>query len=123
MSFIYRIIFGIFLNALALFVMIRVVDGITYTGGIKFFVIGGLVIGVLNLFVKPFVKLASLPAMFFTGGLVLFLVNAVILWLLVYVLKVADFRDTSIVFANFSSYVIGGLVFGFVNWTENLLVK
>jgi len=123
MGFIKKIILGIVLNGLALYVLILLVDEIAFTGGLKFFVLGGVGIGVLNTVIKPVLKVVSLPVIFLTGGLFLIVINAGILWFLSYFLGVIEFRDVTLTFPNIGSYAIGGLVFGVVNWAEHLVIK
>jgi putative membrane protein len=123
MGIIKKIIIGIVLNGLALYVLTLLVDEITYTGGLKFFVLGGIVIGILNTIVKPILKVISLPIIFLTGGLFLIAINAGLLWFLSYFLGVIEFRDVTLIFPNIGSYAIGALVFGVVNWAEHLVIK
>jgi len=99
------------------------VEEIAYTGGIKFFILGGLIVGILNTVIKPILKVISLPVIFLTGGLFLIVINAGLLWFLSYFLGVIEFRDVTLAFPNIGSYAIGGLVFGIVNWAEHLVIK
>ena len=112
---------GILANGFALYFVTQLVEGITYTGGILFFVVSGLLLGLLNLIVKPILKIISLPFIFITGGLFLVVINVAILWFLTYFLDIAQFRDLSLDFQNYSSYVIGAVVFGIINWVVNLI--
>lgn len=123
MSLIYKPIFSILLNALSLFLLLKFVPEITFTGGIWFFVIGGVILGLLNLFVRPFLKLLSLPLVFLTGGLFLIVINGFILWFLSYFMGVLNFYDVALVFPNFISYAIGAVVFGVINFATNLFFK
>lgn len=123
MGFIKKIVLGIILNGLALYVLTMLVEEITYTGGVKFFILGGLVVGILNTVIKPILKVISLPVIFLTGGLFLIVINAGLLWFLSYFLGVIEFRDVTLVFPSIGSYAIGGLVFGIVNWAEHLVIK
>jgi len=123
MGFIKKIIVGIVLNGAALYFLMQVVEEITYTGGIAFFIMGGVVVGILNLFVKPIFKIITFTLIFLTGGVFLIIINAVILWFLSYFLGVIEFRDVALTFPNTGSYVIGGLVFGLINWAEHLIIK
>ncbi|MFA6917508.1 MAG: phage holin family protein [Candidatus Gracilibacteria bacterium] len=123
MGFIKKIILGIVLNGAALYFLTRVVEEVTYTGGIRFFIIGGLVVGLLNTIVKPIFKIVTFPLIFLTGGVFLIVINAAILWFLSYFLEIIAFRDVTLTFPNLGSYVIGGLVFGLINWAEHLIIK
>lgn len=123
MKFILKVLLGVVLNAGALYAVIRFVDGVTYTGGIMFFVLGGIFVGLVNLFAKPVLKAIALPFIFITGGLFLIVINGAVLWFLSYFLDVIQFRDVALTFPNLGSYAIGALVFGIVNWFENLILK
>ena len=123
MMTIYRIIIGILVNAGALYAVTEFVDGVTYTGGITFFIIGGILVGLINAIAKPVIKVLSLPFIFITGGLFLIVINAGVLWFLSYFLGVIEFRDVSLLFPNLGSYAIGAVVFGLVNFIENLFLN
>lgn len=123
MGFILSPIINIAINGGTLYLLTRLVEDITYTGGFKFFVIGGVVLGVVNLVVRPLLRIVSLPFMFLTGGLFMIVINVVILWFLSYFLSIAEFREVTLVFQNTSSYVIGAIVFGVINWTSSLIIK
>lgn len=123
MGFLTKPFVGIAINGGALYLLLMIVEEIQYTGGFKFFLLGGIVVGLLNFFVKPIIKAFSMPAIVLTGGLFLIVVNALILWFLKYFFSVMEFRDVTLVFPNFSSYVIGAVVFGVINWTLHLIIK
>ena len=123
MSFVLKIIFGIAVNALALYGLTVVTPEVMVSGGLKFFIVGGVVLGAANVFIKPIIKILSLPLIFLTGGLFLIVINALMLWFLSYFLQVAQFQDLAISFPTFGSYVIGSLVFGLINWLVGLILK
>lgn len=123
MGLIFSPIINIVVNGIALYLLIHFVPDITYTGGFVFFVLGGLILGIINTIIKPIVKLISLPFIIISGGLVMILINIGVLWFLSYFFTVAAFRDVTLVFPNWSSYVIGAIVFGIINWISNFLIK
>ena len=123
MTFLKRAALGILLNGLALFILVKVVPEITYGGGVKFFLIGGLFFGVVNYLVKPLIKLLSLPIVILTGGLFLVVINAAILWAFAFFISAIQFRDVVLVFPNLGSYVVGAIVFGIINWGLHLFIK
>ncbi len=123
MGIIKKAILGVVLNGAALYFLTYLVEEISYTGGFKFFVLGGIVVGLINTFVKPFLKLISLPAIFLTGGLFLIVINAFVLYFLSYFLDIVQFRDVTLSFPNTGSYVIGAIVFGVINWAQHLIIK
>lgn len=112
---------NLILNALCLYAVIHYVDGVTYTGGWWFFLIGGVSMGVINSIIKPIIKIISLPLIFLSGGLFLIVINGFLLWFLSYFLSVAAFKDVAITFPNLGAYVIGAVVFGLVNFITNLI--
>lgn len=114
---------GVLVNGLTLWLLTFLVSDIQYTGGLKFFILGGIVIGLINFFVKPFLKLLSLPLVIVTGGLFLIVINMGILWFLSYFISVINFQDITLVFPNFLTYVIGAIVFGVINWILNQIIK
>jgi len=111
------------LNSLALYGLTFIVEEITYTGGAKAILLGGLILGFINFFVKPLIKVLSLPLVFLTGGLFLIVINAGVLWFLQYFFEIAKFRDVAFYFPNSGSYVIGAIVIGVLNWALHLLIK
>lgn len=115
-------VFGTIVNAIALFLLADIVSGIEYTGGLKFLVLGGFFLTIINLTLKPILKLLSLPIVVMTGGLVYIVINVVILWFMGYFFDVLAFQDVSLVFQSFESYVIGALVFGVLNWAQSLIL-
>ena len=123
MGFILSPIINIAINGGALYLLTYIVDGIIYTGGFKFFVLGGLVLGLLNWVVKPLLKIIALPLTFLTGGLFLIVINVIILWVLSYFLEVADFQDVTLAFSVWTDYVIGAIVLGVINWTSSFITK
>ncbi len=123
MNFILKPIIGIALNGGILYLLTYLVEDISYTGGLKFFVIGGVVLGLINLFIKPLIKLASMPAFILSGVLFLIVANVGVLWVLEYFLNIAQFQDVTLSFPNLGTYVIGAIVFGVINWTANIFVK
>lgn len=123
MDFITKPIWSILLNAFVLWFLTLVVTDIQYTGGLHFFVLGGVVLGLVNFFMKPLIKVLSLPFVILSGGLFLIVINMFVLWFLSYFIGIIEFRDVTFVFPNWATYVIGAIVFGITNWLLNLIIK
>lgn len=66
-------------NAAALWVATRFVDGISFTGTVPALLGVAFVFGVVNTLVKPIVQFFSFPVIFLTLGLFLLVINAVML--------------------------------------------
>lgn len=74
-----RLLIRLLINAAALWVAARWVTGITYTGSAAGLVGVALVFGVVNVFLKPLLKLFSLPVLILTLGLFTLVINALML--------------------------------------------
>jgi putative membrane protein len=112
------------INAVALWVATVVVDGITVdaatTGGeVLIIVVVAAVFGLVNLFVKPIVKLLSLPLYILTLGLFTFVVNALMLLLTSWL---AGLLDIPFDVDGFWTAVLGALVISVVSWLLNVLL-
>ena len=117
-----KILLGIVLNSLALFAVTKMIADLQFTGGFMFFLIGGVIIGVLNTFVKPLMKLLSFPIVMVTAGLFSFVINVIIFWLTVKVLNGIHFSDVTVTVGSVWTYFIAALVFGIINWILHILV-
>ena len=76
-----KIIIGILVTAAALWLTTEVVPGIHIESSLASFLIVAAVFGLVNAFVKPIVKLLSLPVTILTLGLFLLVINALMLML------------------------------------------
>ncbi|QES49131.1 hypothetical protein DEJ50_16275 [Streptomyces venezuelae] len=109
-------------NAAALAVAIWLVSGITLTGastGDKAIalILVALVFGLVNLIVKPVVKLLSLPLFILTLGLFTLVVNALMLMLTSWL---AGKLNIEFHVEGFWSAVVGALIISIVSWAVNL---
>ena len=75
------IFIGLFANILGLFLAQLWVAGFVVLGGWRAYLIAGIVLGLLNLIVRPILKVITFPLILITLGLFLIVINAVILWL------------------------------------------
>ena len=69
------------INAAALWVAIRLVPGVSFTGEWWRLFAVALMFGVLNVSVRPVLVLLTLPVLLITLGLFTFVLNAFMLWL------------------------------------------
>lgn len=119
---IHKIIVGIVLNGLALYLVTKFIPDVQYTGGIAFFALGGIVIGTLNTFVKPLMKLLSFPFILVTAGLFILLINAILFWLTMQAVNAISIADISVNITSPWTYLWGAVVFGLVNWILHILI-
>ena len=118
------LIVRILVNAVALWIATLVVDGVdvdaSTTGGeVLTIVVVATVFGLINLFIKPIVKLLSLPLYIITLGLFTLVVNALMLLLTSWI---AGLFNVPFDVDGFWPAVLGGLVISVVSWLLNVLL-
>lgn len=107
-----KIIFSIILNAFILFVMAYLLwpnfnmwleSWIIVVWWRKTYLIWGIIIGLVNITIKPILKILSIPLFFVFFGLVAFILN----WI---ILKIFDYIINEILQIPSVSYTINGIV-------------
>ncbi|NLU69603.1 phage holin family protein [Streptomyces sp. HNM0574] len=111
-------------NAAALAVATWLVGDIALTGadtGEKTLtlIVVALIFGVVNVIVKPIVKLFSLPLLILTLGLFTLVINALMLLLTSWL---SDKLDLSFHVEGFWTAVLGGLIISIVSWALNMVL-
>jgi len=111
-------------NAGALAVAVWLIDNITLTGDstgkqVATLLLVALIFGLVNVVVKPVVKLLSLPLLILTLGLFTLVVNALMLLLTSWL---ADKVDLSFHVEGFWTAVLGGLIISIVSWALNIVL-
>ncbi|CAJ1494506.1 phage holin family protein [[Mycobacterium] kokjensenii] len=116
------------LTGLALWIVTKIVPGITFVGGETtvqragiIFVVA-LIFGLVNAFVKPVVQLLSIPLYILTLGLFHIVVNALMLWITAWItdntthwgLHIDQFWWTA---------VWGAIVLSLVGWVLSLVLR
>jgi len=112
----FRAIAQVVLNGLAIVLVARLVPGIEYQGDIGYLLLTGLVVGLVNLLVKPIVTLLSLPFIVLSLGLFYLVINALMLYL------VAGLLDGLTVQGCIPA-LLGGLILALLNWIIRLAVE
>lgn len=74
-------IIGILVTAAALWVTTELVPGIRIESSVGAFLIVAVIFGLVNAFIRPVIKLLSLPVTILTLGLFTFVINALMLML------------------------------------------
>jgi len=111
-----RIIIQILSNALAIAVADKLVPGIDFGGDILSYLIAGLVLGLINFFIKPVLKIISFPLIIISLGLFSLVINMFILWLL-------DWFIPELAIIGFWAYFGGAIVISAVNIFVSVSVK
>lgn len=107
------IVLAIVFNAVGLWAT-TFVPGITYNGNPVTLLLGGAILGLFNLIVRPVALLISLPLLIVTLGLFYFVLNGVLLW--VVSLLIPGYFVGGLV-----PGILGALVLTLVNWVLGAL--
>jgi len=103
-----RFVFGLFSNALALWLAAYVVSGFFLEQTVTTYIEVTVVFTLLNLFIRPFLKLLLSPLIIITLGLGVVVVNALMLYIL-------DWALSSVTIAGLVPLVYATLIIGAVN--------
>ncbi|MDY7092315.1 MAG: phage holin family protein [Acidobacteriota bacterium] len=109
------IVLQIIINGLALWLAAYLVPGIVYSGNIVYLLFAGLVMGLVNILIKPVVTLLSLPLIILTLGLFYLVVNGLMLALVATLLPGLTVQGCM-------PAILGGIVIGVFNWVVRGLV-
>lgn len=104
-----RALLQIVLNGFALWLASELIPGIHYTGDLLYLLLAGLVLGLINLLVKPIVSFFSFPLIVVTLGLFYLVINGLVLLL-------ADSLLEGLQIDGCAPAILGGLVIAAVNW-------
>lgn len=74
-----RLIIHVLSNSLGIWAAARLVHGIHFEGDWIWLILSGAVLGLINFFVKPVVKIISLPLIWLTLGLFTIVINVLML--------------------------------------------
>lgn len=91
-------------------------SGITYERRFGVIVVAGLVLALVNLFIRPLVVLLSLPAILLSLGLFMLVVNGLMVWLV-------SKLYTPLHITNLWAAIFAGVVIGLVNYLVTTIVE
>lgn len=91
---------------MALFVVTQALGGVKVNGGLTTYIIGGIVLSILFLLVKPILSIVTLPLNIITLGLFSFVINAIILYLLTILVPNVSISAFTFSGASFWGFVI-----------------
>jgi putative membrane protein len=109
MRFARRLLYLWIINVFALWLCDKLIDGIVFTGNFGTLVVAGLVFALVNMLLKPVVKLLAIPLILITLGIALFFINILMLYITDWI--VSGFDITHFGAAVWATIVIWG-----VNW-------
>lgn len=122
-------------NAVALWISTLLLSGVTLEGSVPadsfladigttgqqavYFLLAGAVLGVVNMFVRPIVKVLSFPFYLLTLGLFFIVVNALMIMLTAWI---TGHFDLSLMVGSFWWALVAGIIVGLVNWFLEVLL-
>jgi len=75
-GFLVKIVSGV----LGLWIAVSFVPGVEFTGSLKSLAIAGILLGLVNFFIKPLLKIITLPIRMLTLGLFGIIINVAMVW-------------------------------------------
>jgi putative membrane protein len=109
----FRMILKIAVYALAIWLAVRLIDGLSFDGTAWALLGIAVILAIVNAVVKPIVKVLSFPVVLVTLGLFLLVINALMLWLTV---RISDALDLGLASDGFGATFLGALVISIVVW-------
>jgi len=76
-----KLIFQAIAATAALWLAVRFVPGVEFVGEIKYLVLAGVALGIINFFIKPILNLITLPLRVITFGLFSLIINMALVWI------------------------------------------
>lgn len=111
-----HILFSVAFNALILYAIQHFLSpGVTAEGGWQLYIAGGIVLGLLNVFVKPLLKILGFPFVLMTFGLFLLVINGIILLLLEKIIHALNIAWVSYVINGWANFAIAVAIFTVFN--------
>ena len=107
------------INAIALWLATRLIDGISFDGEMIFLLLVALIFGVVNAIVKPVLIFLTFPFLIVTLGLFLLVLNGAMVWLTG---AISDAADLGFHVSGFRAAFLGGLVVSVVSFVLSLMV-
>lgn len=107
------LVLHLLLSTLAVVIMANVVPGVEVDGWMAALIVA-IVLGIINILLRPLLMLISLPINILTLGLFSFVINALLLMLAATIV-------TGFGIASFWSALLAGIVLALINWFFGLI--
>jgi len=132
-----RTILSILANSVGLWLVDYLLEGVCFveavaescpvepTVSLLVFAVAGFLLGILNLFVKPFLKIIALPITFLTAGLFLFVVNGFVFALFVWMVNSLGIESLKIIVSEpaWVNYLYSAIILGAFNFSTHWLIR
>lgn len=89
---------------------------ISYDDRISAVAIGGLILAIVNMVIKPVLVIFSLPAIVFTLGLFMVVINGLTVWL-------ASLLYSPLEVSSFWAAIFAGIIIGLVNYLLTVILE
>ena len=110
-------------NALILYLIKAFLPGVQATDTWQFYFAGGVILGILNSFIKPVLKLLGFPFLIMTFGGFILVINAIILALFEKILALLHIANASFSFGGFANFIIAVVIFTLFNTIFGVFIK
>ena len=74
------LIWNIIATTLGFWLAVKFIPGVEFTGEIKYLIFAGVFLGLINFFIKPVLKIVTLPLKILTFGLFGLVLNMILVW-------------------------------------------
>ena len=118
-----KLFFSIAANAGILFAITYFLPEVTATGGWKLYLVGGVVLGMLNAFIRPILKFFGFPFILLTFGLFILVINAAILALFEKIITVLNVSGVAFATGGFANFAIAVVIFTVFNTLYGVFFK
>lgn len=115
MSFIIKIL----ATAAAVWVAVRLVSGLEFSGDLVALLAIAVILGVVNALARPIVTFLSLPLVLLTLGLFLLIINGLMFALTI---RISDALDLGLASTGFGATLIGAIIVTVVSWIGDALL-
>ena len=75
-----KLLFQIIAGTLSFWLAVKFVPGVEFIGETKYLFLAGAVLGLINFFIKPFLKMITLPLRILTLGVFSLIINMLMVW-------------------------------------------
>jgi len=76
----FRLIFQMLAGTISLWLAVKYVPGVEFTGEMSYLIMAGAALGLVNFFIKPLLKIITLPLRMLTLGLFSWVINMLLVW-------------------------------------------
>lgn len=99
---------------LGIFLAQRYVSGVEFAGNWQILVLAGIILGLINFFIKPILKVITLPLRILTFGLFGLVINMLMVWLVDLIFPELIIQGITPLF--WTSLIVWGLSFILIKW-------